>query len=102
MSRPRKQDALTKIMSLTAIVREVLPSGLHGRILLVKADSALGIYEAVVRKYTCQSIEVVSPITSKKGIEAFELLTDLKLSKMDSFLIDIGELLMPADKSSAT
>ena len=80
-------------MALLAIVREVLHDGTHGATLLVKDESLVAIQEAVINRSGCESVAIVSPIINKKAIEAFELLTDLNLSKLDKVFIDIGHLL---------
>lgn len=80
-------------MALLAIVREVLHDGNYGRTLLVKDESLIAIHQAVIHRSGCQSVEIVSPIVNKKAIEAFEVLTELNLSKLDKALVDIGHLL---------
>lgn len=79
-------------MALMAIVREVLHDGQYGSTLLVKDESLLVIQQSVINRSGCHLAETVSPIASKKAFAAFELLTDLNLSKMDKFIIDLDEL----------
>lgn len=84
-------------MTLLAIVREVLHDGQHGSTLLAKDESLAAIEAAVINRSGCLMVELVSPITDKKAIHAFEILTGLNISKLHRIILDIGILLAPPE-----
>lgn len=81
-------------MGLIAIVREALHDGQYGCTFLVKDSSLLAIQEAIINRSNCHLVETISPIISKKAIVAFEVLTNLNLSRMDKFILDLGRFLV--------